>query len=203
MSDNMFNLSGRSFNGLDVIERDGTDKHKKKLWRCKCPCGEIMLLASREVKSFKRCHHRIEQAEGKCLDVCVTCGRSDVEFYASPKNRFGRKPDCVECYNAKRRAWYIALKNDVMQHYGNAVCAVCGEARLERLSIDHINGGGYRQMKDRGLVGTSLYSWLRTNGYPPGYQVLCITCNMAKGEMSTDELRQWILRTADYLRSQT
>jgi len=58
-------------------------------------------------------------------------------------------------------------------------------------------------MKDRGLVGTSLYSWLRTNGYPPGYQVLCITCNMAKGEMSTDELRQWILRTADYLRSQT
>lgn len=53
---------------------------------------------------------------------------------------------------------------------------------MEGLCIDHIHNGGGRQRRELGLVTSSqFYEWLRTNGYPAGYQVLCGTCNMAKG----------------------
>ncbi len=29
--------------------------------------------------------------------------------------------------------------------------------------------------------GSVLYSWLKKQGYPPGFQVLCHNCNLAKG----------------------
>lgn len=35
--------------------------------------------------------------------VCKSCGRSDVEFYADRRNRFGHKPVCIECYNKGRK----------------------------------------------------------------------------------------------------
>lgn len=63
--------------------------------------------------------------------------------------------------------------------YGGPACKCCGEKRMEFLSIDHINGGGRQHCKEIGT--TSLYHWLSKNGYPPGFQVLCLNCNFAKG----------------------
>jgi hypothetical protein len=68
-----------------------------------------------------------------------------------------------------------------MGHYGGE-CACCGITNLKVLSIDHINGGGLahlRLLKINGGVG--FYSWLKKNGYPTGYRVLCMNCNQAKG----------------------
>jgi hypothetical protein len=64
------------------------------------------------------------------------------------------------------------------------VCVCCGEAGFPFLSLDHINGGGAehrRSLKTAG--GFSFYSHLRKLGYPPGYQILCFNCNMAKGAL--------------------
>lgn len=36
--------------------------------------------------------------------ICKSCGRSDVQFYADKRNRYGHKPVCITCYNAKRNA---------------------------------------------------------------------------------------------------
>ena len=71
----------------------------------------------------------------------------------------------------------------VLSHYSNGSmsCACCGEKILEFLSIDHINGGGTKHIRSHSVVRTGFYRWLIQNHYPPGFQVLCYNCNMAKG----------------------
>ena len=83
---------------------------------------------------------------------------------------------------ARRHRWKI--KGDVINHYG-AKCACCGEATLQFLAIDHIDGGGNADRKRRfnGKVrgGTDFYRKLKQDGYPDGYRVLCHNCNQAIG----------------------
>ena len=71
------------------------------------------------------------------------------------------------------------LRLDAFNHYGGAICACCGETQYEFLALDHINGGGGEHRRSIG-GGTNLYSWLKKNNYPEGFQVLCHNCNMAK-----------------------
>lgn len=67
-------------------------------------------------------------------------------------------------------------------------CMCCGEDREPFLVIDHVDGGGnaHRQVVVGGKNGARagggpyFYRWLRLNGYPSGFQVLCANCNMAK-----------------------
>lgn len=69
----------------------------------------------------------------------------------------------------------------VFGHYGT-VCACCGTRK--NLSIDHIAGGGAEHRIE--LFGTSkggwmFYRWLVEQGFPDGYQTLCMPCNSSKG----------------------
>lgn len=73
------------------------------------------------------------------------------------------------------------LKQQTFTAYGDR-CACCGEAEVKFLSIHHINGGGSKHRQALGRRGgTRFYSWLRLQGYPSGYQVLCHNCNQALG----------------------
>lgn len=73
-------------------------------------------------------------------------------------------------------------KMDVLTHYGGTPpqCACCGENHVEFLTIDHIDGDGaeHRRAIGRGS-GLATYRWLRNNGYPKGFRVLCWNCNAA------------------------
>lgn len=71
-----------------------------------------------------------------------------------------------------------------MTHYSIEfvpICECCEEDRLGFLSVDHINGGGSRHIRNLGGNGSALYSHLIAEGYPEGYRVLCISCNLAIG----------------------
>jgi hypothetical protein len=88
-------------------------------------------------------------------------------------------PEKSRSYGAARS---VRLKAAAMDAYGGARCVCCGETLLEGLSIDHISGDGATQRRNiGGKLGVGFYSWLKQHDYPPGYQVLCGTCNMAKG----------------------
>lgn len=67
----------------------------------------------------------------------------------------------------------------VFNHYSNGVprCHCCGETTFEFLSIDHINGGGNQHRKNI----YNIFLWLIQNDFPDGFQILCYSCNMAKG----------------------
>ena len=73
-------------------------------------------------------------------------------------------------------------KEEVILHYGGS-CVCCGESNIMFLTIDHIVGNGSQHRREIGIRngGRPFYAWLRRQGYPPGYQVLCWNCNCAKG----------------------
>jgi hypothetical protein len=80
----------------------------------------------------------------------------------------------IERYRAQKQK----LKMKVLKHYGGdpPKCARCGIKDPRVLTIDHINGGGNRQRKDLHAWGHRFYYWLKRNGYPSGFQVLCMNC---------------------------
>jgi len=80
------------------------------------------------------------------------------------------------------REYRRKLVDETMAAYGGAICRCCGEETSEFLSIDHING---RSKDEPRRTGVKLYCWLRQNGWPTGYQVLCHNCNQAKGTYGT------------------
>lgn len=82
---------------------------------------------------------------------------------------------------ADERFRRLARKMDIFNAYGGPKCTCCGETLVDGLSIDHVAGDGAEKRKEMGDGGTRLYQWLKKNNYPPGYQVLCFTCNFAKG----------------------
>lgn len=91
--------------------------------------------------------------------------------------------EACEACKAKRRKQHAELKRHVMASYGGA-CACCGVEQLDFLTIDHIDGRGAEHREhlfgDRDMGGVHFYRWLRRNGMPPGFQVLCFNCNVSK-----------------------
>jgi hypothetical protein len=76
----------------------------------------------------------------------------------------------------------LSRKKTVLTYYSNndLKCNYCGIANYMVLTIDHINGGGRKHVKELQKNGTYLYKWLIDNHFPSGYQVLCYNCNCSK-----------------------
>jgi hypothetical protein len=76
------------------------------------------------------------------------------------------------------------IKFAVLIHYGGnpPKCACCGESHIKFLTIDHINSGGKQHRKKLGLQGSGFYRWLKRNGFPKGYQILCYNCNCGRAK---------------------
>ncbi len=79
----------------------------------------------------------------------------------------------------KARDYRVKVKDEVFEAYGGWVCACCGIAFKEMLSLDHKNGGGGGDRRRFGH-GHGFYQRLRKLGFPEGFQVLCMNCNFAK-----------------------
>ena len=119
------------------------------------------------------------------------------EFHKAKKYAYGYTAwckDCIATYGKKRRENPEVVRREreshrrarigVMLHYcpdGILKCACCGETEVKFLSLDHIDGGGNAHRREIGRGPTAIFGWLKRNNYPPGFQVLCHNCNMAKG----------------------
>ena len=81
------------------------------------------------------------------------------------------------------KEWNQRIKVEVFSHYskGKPECACCKEKELGFLCIDHINGDGAKHRREIKKGGVGMWRWLRENGYPSGFQVLCFNCNFYKG----------------------
>lgn len=83
-----------------------------------------------------------------------------------------------EKIQARRLADTKALRIETYAAYGGK-CEHCGETRLSRLNLDHINNDGAADRRKRGTAGgVGFYSQLKREGFPQGnIRILCWNCN--------------------------
>lgn len=72
---------------------------------------------------------------------------------------------------------------EIIGHYshGTMQCSKCSYCDIRALTIDHIdnNGAAHRaELKQQGAG--KFYRWLKRNGCPEGFQVLCMNCQWEK-----------------------
>ena len=155
-----------------------TDK-RRPLFKAQglCRCGrkreDSHKLCSRcryQLSASKK--RQIKILEGKSL--CIVCGK------AKPTKNKKYCEACAQKSAERHKAWRKQLYTEVLSHYGDK-CACCGEASAAFLTLDHIHNDGAahrRQLKMKG--GYSFYRWVKKQGFPPMFQVLCWNCQNGK-----------------------
>jgi hypothetical protein len=94
--------------------------------------------------------------------------------------------ESVSTLKGKTRAYTAKLRLEVFTHYcggpPRCQCPGCNTTYIEFLQLDHVTGNGamHRKENNLGTGGARLWRWVRANGYPAGFQVLCRNCNGAK-----------------------
>jgi len=158
------------------------DNQQPSFKRCKT-CGELKPLSDyytlgvgRWDAHCKPCRRPIER------ELARKRYKANPELYRSFVRKY-RAKDRDAC-RARDREAHRRKKQKVMEAYGGAVCACCGEKHFSMLTIDHMNNDGAQHRLEIGKgkknVGSRLYQWLITNNFPPGFQVLCFNCNSSK-----------------------
>ena len=109
--------------------------------------------------------------------------KSHPEWYANRK-KYDRSRYNRDAYRMRKRSLerHHKLRRMTIEYYSNNTmkCACCGESEYKFLTIDHINGGGIKHLKQ--FKSRSAYiAWFVKNNFPPGFQVLCYNCNCSKG----------------------
>ncbi len=140
--------------------------------------------------------------------TCSDCRRvkSINEFYLNKNSHDGYCNRCKSCSKVYCSDWrksnpekvseskrHLAqdLKREVLTHYGNGWCACvhCGFDNMDALSIDHIDGNGIEHRRSLGLsTGRKFYAWCKRNGYPEGYQTLCMNCQFIKRVKNKEDI---------------
>lgn len=111
-------------------------------------------------------------------------------YVANREATIARTSQYAKDNKEQHRAWGKKSKEknkrEVLSHYcgGGEPRCKCGVTDLEVLTIDHINGDGaeHRRRLGKGASfgGSRFYFWLKLNGYPEGFQVLCFNCQYRK-----------------------
>ena len=131
---------------------------------------------SRKYKDCRQCGGNGRPHKGKGL--CVRCWERLIRN-KTPKRKQWQKEYRVK--NIKR----IRINNDKYNHnlrqkvidFLGGKCKKCGFKDVRALQIDHINGGGYQEMKN--LSAKQRYRLVLTTTIGK-YQLLCANCNWIK-----------------------
>lgn len=135
-----------------------------------CPHHLASSLASKETRK------RVPKEAGQCYAwECKNPARPGLtrcDRCAAREARWASTPTCLQRRAERRRE----VREEVMAAYGG-VCVCCGESRLVFLTIDH--EARYAGVGPK--TGNPLYMWLKAQGFPEGFRVLCHNCNFAMG----------------------
>jgi hypothetical protein len=112
----------------------------------------------------------------KDAGICTNCG-------CRPKSDSSLRCDvCNVIIRRSSSAYHDRVRRAAFEAYGGFSCVCCGETEEMFLSLDHVNGDGAQHRRHIAAQSgsNSLYVWLKKNGYPPGFQVLCMNCNQGR-----------------------
>lgn len=80
-----------------------------------------------------------------------------------------------EKHRQEDREYKAQIRLEALNAYGGPVCSYpgCGQTDLDFLVLDHIDGNGCADRKERGCSGHPFFQQLKAEGFPPGFRVLC------------------------------
>ena len=147
-------------------------------------CGKVPPMEGKKICSAcqegqttaARLRNERRRDSGRCYRCCKPL----------PENsEFGACPDCRAAMLKRypsigQRQYRDKTKDEVFQNYGGYICTCCGETEKKVLTIDHVEGGGCQHRKKISKSGSGIYIYLKREGFPSGYQVLCYNCNVGK-----------------------
>ena len=116
--------------------------------------------------------------------------KQDPNFVAKTKAYYNayyqkNKEKCKNTFKERNKR----VTKEVFTHYGgNPPKCSCGFSDMRALTIDHIHGGGRKERQKLRKIGATFYRWLQVQGYPEGYQILCMNCQFIKmktGDITT------------------
>ena len=144
--------------------------NKKRGWKAwECKTCEKRRIQKWYVESKQRIRQLYASPEGKEIREKA---RKNVANWQKGKGR--------DKHNANALHYYYRLQEATFNAYGGYKCNCCGETEPLFLTIDHVNNDGNKHRKKFQSTGDGLYKWLKQNGYPEGFQVLCMNCNHGK-----------------------
>ena len=145
-----------------------------------------------------RCRRCVGAAPGSEYHVPKARRQSRKRWVAEHKEQLARYLKDYRKTNRASLAKKKLAKNQAAKAAGIAAyggqCICCGEARVEFLTLDHING---RATEPYRITGQKAWARLKARGWPrDNFQLLCFNCNCAKGiygrcPHSTDAPRTW------------
>jgi hypothetical protein len=146
------NLVGQRFGRLVVLERAGSTKHKKALWRCKCDCGnETIVCGSTMLKGETKSCGCITKENAILLgEKNIKHGQRNAIIYhiwRGIKSRcFNKNDPCYEFYGKKGITVCEKWRNSFQAFYDWALANGYKEETLlsgkSKLSIDRIDNNG-------------------------------------------------------------
>ena len=141
------------------------------------------------------------------MKICYNCRTEKPmnEFYFQDATRSKRRRICKSCYLVSQRAnvrtygqrhrefrsragrtYYQCTRDKAVETLGGK-CIRCGFADVRALQVDHVNGGGLQDLRDRGNRH-GIYRAVIAN--EPGYQLLCANCNWIKKAENNEQPRR-------------
>jgi hypothetical protein len=124
---------------------------------------------------------------------CSRCKRtlSFDNFHRNKTKPDGYQRECKACrkeidtndkMSRRKQRGRKKLKGEVLGHYcaQGIACRQCGFSDIRALTLDHVNGGGSEHKREINVIGSRFYHWIKQNGFPEGYQVLCMNCQFIK-----------------------
>lgn len=152
--------------GTEFVIGGAGNPHKRRKY-CSFPCS----YPKRSRDGMKQCAR------------CLVNKPATLEHYRKQhKAKDGLHCWCIACFESYRRAKASALRLETLTHYSSGIprCACCDERLVSFLTIDHVRNDGNSHRQEIGTSGSAVYIWLKRNGFPEGFQVLCWNCNLGK-----------------------
>lgn len=92
-------MTGKRFGRLTVLEKSHKDARQEWYWKCRCDCGNIVIVSGNKLRSgnTSSCGCLQKESRGKTLR---THGLSETKLYTIHRNMLAR------CYNKKSSMYY-------------------------------------------------------------------------------------------------
>lgn len=125
-------------------------------------------------------HQRVSQV----LERSYSVRERKEKIVRSRKNKMGANWT-REAKNEYAKVAHQKNRNEAIEALGGR-CVKCGMLDLRCLQIDHINGGGGKEIRSTGAYAR--YKWIKSNVEEAKlkYQILCANCNWIKRDENNE-----------------